>query len=129
MVINNLQPGSAIGRIAGQAERAPNKAGVPEKKKFESLIRAKIDERTGVRFSKHALDRMEERGIFLTSRQMDRINLAVARAHEKGLKETLIMVDDTALVVSIDNRTVITVTDKSSLHENIFTNIDGAVFS
>src|SRR5690554_7313271 len=87
MVINNLQPGSAIGRIAGQAERAPNKAGVPEKKKFESLIRAKIDERTGVRFSKHALDRMEERGIFLTSRQMDRINLAVARAHEKRSEE------------------------------------------
>ena len=51
----------------------------------------------------------------------------VDRAAAKGAKESLVMIDDVALVVSVKNRTVITAVDKAQLKENVFTNIDSAV--
>ena len=44
---------------------------------------------------------------------------------EKGMKESLVLVDDLAFIVNVKNKTVVTaVNDKE---ERIFTNIDGAV--
>ena len=51
----------------------------------------------------------------------------VDKAAAKGCKESLVLVDNAALVVSIKNRTVITAVDKESLTDNVFTNIDSAV--
>jgi flagellar operon protein len=128
MVINNLRNVDSIGRI-GQQPAEVRKPAAADGKNFESLLRGRLDELSGVKFSKHALDRMTERGISLSSRQIDRLNAAVEKAERKGLKESLVMVDDLALVVSVKNRTVITVTDRDGLRDNVFTNIDGAVFS
>ena len=44
----------------------------------------------------------------------------------KGARESLIYLNDIALVVSVANRKVITAMDGSSARENIFTNIDSA---
>jgi flagellar operon protein len=52
---------------------------------------------------------------------------AVNRAEAKGAKESLILMDRLALVVSVKNRTVITAVDDQNLKDNIFTNIDSAV--
>jgi flagellar operon protein len=128
MVINNLRNVDSIGRI-GQQPAEVRKPAAADGKNFESLLRGRLDELSGVKFSKHALDRMTERGISLSSRQIDRLNAAIEKAERKGLKESLVMVDDLALVVSVKNRTVITVTDRDGLRDNVFTNIDGAVFS
>jgi flagellar operon protein len=128
MVINNLRNVDSIGRI-GQQPAEVRKPAAADGKNFESLLRGRLDELSGVKFSKHALDRMTERGISLSSRQIDRLNAAVEKAERKGLKESLVMVDDLALVVSVKNKTVITVTDRDGLRDNVFTNIDGAVFS
>ena len=51
------------------------------------------------------------------------------RAAQKGARESLVLLDDVALVVSIKNRTVITAVDAANLKENVFTNIDSAVFA
>jgi flagellar operon protein len=128
MVINNLRNVDSIGKI-GQQPAEVRKPAAADGKNFESLLRGRLDELSGVKFSKHALDRMTERGISLSSRQIDRLNAAVEKAERKGLKESLVMVDDLALVVSVKNKTVITVTDRDGLRDNVFTNIDGAVFS
>lgn len=128
MVINNLRNVDSIGRN-GQQPAEVRKPAAADGKNFESLLRGRLDELSGVKFSKHALDRMTERGISLSSRQIDRLNAAIEKAERKGLKESLVMVDDLALVVSVKNRTVITVTDRDGLRDNVFTNIDGAVFS
>lgn len=80
-------------------------------------------------FSRHAADRMANRGIEFTQEEMTRLADAVDLARRKGAKDSLVLLEDTALVVSIKNNTVVTVVDKESLTGNLFTNIDSAVIA
>jgi flagellar operon protein len=80
-----------------------------------------------LKFSGHAQQRLASRNINLSSEDLQKIGDAVTRAAAKGARESLVLTDKAALVVSVPNRTVITVVDKSQLKENIFTNIDSAV--
>ncbi len=80
-----------------------------------------------VKFSAHAQARLEARNIKLTESQLNRIHSGVDKAASKGARESLVLVDNVALVVSIKNRTVITAVDDKNIKENVFTNIDSAV--
>lgn len=80
-----------------------------------------------LKFSSHAVDRMMNRGISFNKADLTRLNEAVSRAASKGSKDTLVLMNDSALIVSIKNKTVVTVMDKTSLKENVFTNIDSTV--
>ncbi|SHJ81181.1 flagellar operon protein [Malonomonas rubra DSM 5091] len=95
---------------------------------FEQLLNRQIDQQ-GVKFSRHAVDRMNSRGINFNSSQMQRLEQAVSQVEAKGGKDSLVMLDDTALVVSVKNETVVTVVDKGQLKNNVFTNIDSAVIA
>ena len=94
---------------------------------FDSILRQKQKENEGIKFSKHAEYRLRSRNISLTPSQKDRMMEAVAKAESKGVRDTLVLMDDLAFVVNIRNRTVITAVNSSELKENVFTNIDGAV--
>ena len=78
-----------------------------------------------LKFSKHANLRMESRNLDLSDEQLGRLKDGVAKASEKGIKESLVMLDDMAFIVNVTNNTVITAVGSSD--EKIFTNIDGAV--
>ncbi|MDF2679363.1 MAG: hypothetical protein K0R47_553 [Brevibacillus sp.] len=78
--------------------------------------------------SQHAVNRLRERGITLDAPQMERLETAVQKAAAKGAKESLILMDNVAYVVSIVNRKIITAVDDGSMKDNVFTNIDSAVF-
>ena len=78
-------------------------------------------------FSQHALSRLAERGITLAEADMQRLEGAVQRARAKGAKESLILMDNVAYVVSVVNQKVITAVDQLSMKENVFTNIDSAI--
>lgn len=80
-----------------------------------------------LKVSGHAKTRLESRNIQLGKAEWDRVLEGVNRAAAKGAKESLVMVDDVALVVSVKNRTVITAVDQGNLKDNVFTNIDSAV--
>lgn len=80
-----------------------------------------------LKFSNHAVDRMRMRGIQYGADQLEQISSAVEKARGKGAKETLVLTDESALIVSVKNNTVVTVMDKASLKENVFTNIDSTV--
>lgn len=80
-----------------------------------------------VKFSNHAQQRLKSRNIQLTPGEMEKLQAAVQKARQKGARESLILFDRLALVVSIKNNTVITAVDGESLKENVFTNIDSAV--
>ena len=82
---------------------------------------------SGVKFSQHAQDRLKARGITLNESDMQRLEGAVDSVAQKGGRESLIMMGDAALVVSVRNRTVITAMDRGSMQGNVFTNIDSAV--
>lgn len=81
----------------------------------------------GVKFSNHAVERMQSRGIFYSQDDITKINDAISRAAAKGSKDSLLLMDDSALIVSVKNKTVVTVMDKNALKENVFTNIDSTV--
>lgn len=80
-----------------------------------------------LKVSGHAQTRMASRNIELGPAEWNRVMDGVDRAAAKGAKESLVMIDNAALVVSIKNRTVITAVDQEHLKENVFTNIDSAV--
>ncbi len=97
---------------------------------FQDILSKKTDgmgQSGEVRFSKHAANRLTDRNIELTEEQVERLNLGAAKASEKGIKESLVMVDSLAFIVSVPNQTVITAMDQTEADENVFTNIDGAV--
>lgn len=81
----------------------------------------------GVKFSNHAIERMRTRGINYSPEDITKLNDAVARAAAKGSKDSLVLMNDSALIVSVKNNTVVTVMDKNALKENVFTNIDSTV--
>lgn len=80
-----------------------------------------------LKFSNHAIERMHSRGISYSPQELSRLGEAVQKAAAKGSKDTLVLMDQSALIVSVKNNTVVTVMDKSALKENVFTNIDSTI--
>lgn len=95
----------------------------------ETLREAQQSVSGTLKFSAHAQTRIQSRSIALDRSDLQRIEGAVERAAGKGARESLILLDKAALVVSIPNRTVITVVDQASMKQNVFTNIDSAVIA
>jgi flagellar operon protein len=119
-----------IGKINGS--RGTISTGKPERKvqeSFEDILKSKVNENCQLKFSKHAEMRLQARNINLTDAQKEKISKAVQKAEEKGVKDSLVLIDDIAFVVNVRNRTVITAVNSNELKENVFTNIDGAVFA
>jgi len=108
-----------------------NKPGVPkssaeaDKKSFQQILAEQLNQ--PIRFSQHAQQRLKSRNISLSAEAMARLSAAVAKAEQKGARDSLVLMDNLALVVSVKNRTVITAVDGENLKENVFTNIDSAV--
>lgn len=78
-----------------------------------------------VKFSKHANERLQSRNIDLSESQKERLNHAVKAAEAKGIKESLVMLDDLAFIVNVKNNTVVTAITGGE--QKVFSNIDGAV--
>ena len=108
------------------------KAAVPVKstdgRSFQEILESSQNRSAGeVKFSKHAAGRLADRNIELTSGQMERLQEGTQRAQQKGIKESLVIVDQLAFIVNIPNSTVVTAMNQNDAVENVFTNIDGAV--
>jgi flagellar operon protein len=113
---------------------APRPAGTPveipptSSESFRSILgqTAASGSTEPLRFSAHAMQRLQSRNISLTGDDVARMNAMADKAAAKGAKQSLFILRDTALVVSIKNRTVITAVDQDSMKDNVFTNIDSA---
>ena len=81
------------------------------------------------RFSRHALRRVQQRGIQLDQPTLGRLQEGVQRAASKGSRESVVFVDGIAYVVSVSNNTVITAVGSEHMHKQVFTNIDSAVIA
>ncbi len=97
------------------------------KESFSQVLDTLLLEQEGVSFSKHAAQRAAQRSIDLSADNIARLNAGVRLAEEKGLNDTLILVDKTAFVVNVRNNLVITAVHGTDLDGNVFTNIDGTV--
>lgn len=84
-------------------------------------------ESEGLTISKHAQSRLEQRGIDINETQWKQIGEKVTEAKNRGVKESLVLLEDVALIVSATNNTVITAMNREEASEQIFTNINGAI--
>ena len=108
--------------VKGEFDQMLDKAtSLPQQSKDLGQVRAPL------KFSAHATQRLNERKIQLDQATMAKVNEAVDKAAAKGLEDTLILTPNSALIVNVGNRTVITAMDRGQLQGNVFTNIDGAV--
>jgi flagellar operon protein len=131
-VLDPLLPGQ-FGKLGGvgpaQAPATPaappTRTGVPS---FGDVLAQQATTKP-LHFSGHALQRIERRGINLDAGVLARLGDGVARAAAKGSRDSVVLVDQTAFVVSVPNRTVITAVDRDHMREHVFTNIDSAVIS
>ena len=103
--------------------KKPTTAGGPD---FADILSGKLPAE-GLKFSTHATERLKARGISFSDAELQQLQGAVESVAGKGGKDSLIMVGDAALVVSVKNRTVVTALDRDSMKGNVFTNIDSAV--
>jgi flagellar operon protein len=94
---------------------------------FARVLDEKLPAAQEVKFSQHAQERLKARNITLSAHDIANLEGAVNNVAQKGGKESLVMMRDAALVVSIKNRTVVTALDRSQMQGNVFTNIDSAV--
>lgn len=95
---------------------------------FRDILSEKTEETaSGLRFSKHAASRLANRNIRLTDDQIERLSDGTQKAGAKGIRDSLVIVDQLAFIVNVPNQTVVTAMDQTETDANIFTNIDGAV--
>ena len=86
-----------------------------------------LQEKTGLKFSNHAIDRLVDRRVGLDYRTADRLSKAVEIANKKGADQSLVLLDQLAFLVSVRNKTVITALETANMREGVFTQIDSAI--
>ena len=115
----HIAPPGQLGRKSTPSVQAPVPVG---QKSFQNILEGTI-----VKFSNHAEARLQQRGIRFGAEQMNKLESAIDKAAAKGSKESLILIQDVALIVNIKNRTVVTAIDGNQMKDNVFTQIDSAV--
>ena len=93
---------------------------------FESILRDKFNTQD-IKFSKHATQRLADRNIDLSGEQMERLQKGARLSEEKGIKDSLVLMDKYAFIVNTKSNTVITAMEQGMDEDKVFTNIDGAV--
>jgi flagellar operon protein len=107
-----------------QGNRVGNRSG---NQTTDSVSFSEVLDRQQLKFSHHAEQRLQQRGIKLLPDQLERITSAINQAAAKGAKDSLVLFKDIAMIVNVPNRTVVTAMDGNSMKEHIFTQIDSAV--
>ena len=107
-------------------EGSSSKPAGPVGSDFEKLFHEELEK---IKFSSHASKRLESRNIQLSNKDLEKLNNAIEKAELKGAKDSLVMMDDTAFIINIKNKTVVTALPVENGSENVFTNIDSVVFA
>jgi flagellar operon protein len=115
------------GKLLNHKSVKPNQVSSGSNVTFSEILKNQTTQTQDVslKFSKHANERLVSRNIDLSDSQLERLNTGARKAQEKGINESLVMVDNIAFIVNVKNQTVVTAVNDSD--DKIFTNIDGAV--
>lgn len=118
-----------IGSTPLNTKQVPNRGtGLNDEQSFDNVLKQKINENSqSIVFSKHATQRLSDRDIQMTPQLINTLSGAVSRAEEKGIKNALIMGQETSFIVNIPSKTVVTTLSNQNMKENVITNIDGTV--
>lgn len=121
----------SIEQLADRISKAPKAESkrTAEGVSFSEVLKQKTLGSDTLKLSKHAAGRLNDRGIRLTGEQWERLEGGARKAEQKGIKDSLVIVDELAFIVNVPNQTVITAMDSTQTDENVFTNINGAVIA
>ncbi|HOE56297.1 MAG TPA: TIGR02530 family flagellar biosynthesis protein [Bacillota bacterium] len=125
MIFNN-KPIIPIGKPMSPTKPEKNR-NIDKGADFDFVFQQELARQSGVKFSRHAIERLQVRNISLTKDDLGKISEAVNKAAEKGVKETLIIMGNSAFIANVKNKMIITAATEENLKNNVFTNIDGAV--
>ncbi len=96
---------------------------------FAEVLTEKQGDAHGLKFSKHAAQRLSDRNIELSNSQLTRLSDGMERAEKKGINDSLVMIDNLAFIVNTPSSTVVTAIDANESDNKVFSNIDGAVIA
>ncbi|MBE7719520.1 TIGR02530 family flagellar biosynthesis protein [Lacrimispora indolis] len=94
---------------------------------FGDVLKSRIGSKDELQFSRHAAERVNQRGIEMSEPFLNDLQSAVEKARSKGAKDVVIISEKGAFIVNVPNNTVVTTMSGSEMKENIFTNIDSAI--
>ena len=125
---------SSINQVADQflnKKKSPEVTREEKGPSFQQILNQKrgVTELAGLKFSKHASSRLDSRNIELSADQVARLMEGTSKAENKGINDSLVIVDDLAFIVNVPNKTVVTAINRQESENSIFTNIDGAVIA
>lgn len=123
-----------VNKIGGQfvppvqdAQNNQSPASTGKTSTFGQVFGKVLDQQQEVKMSAHAAQRIQMRNIPMDENKMSRLQQGVNQVAQKGGRESLVLMDQSAFLVSVPNRTVITAVDQTQLKNNVFTNIDSAI--
>lgn len=122
---SNINNNFIIGKTEHNKVNTTNNNTIQGSQSFQEILQQRNSE--NVTFSKHAVMRLNDRNISLSNSQMERVESGVQIALKKGINDSLVLVDNIALLVNVKNKTVVTAMESNNSQENVYTNIDGAV--
>lgn len=138
-LINNpalLPPGGAVGAPAPTQrpgtpaqESSGQTSSVADGPSFSSVLAEQTSVNNAPAFSKHAMERLTRRGVDMNNQTLGRLTDGIQRAADKGARNSVVFVDGTAFVTSVQNNTVITAVTPEAMSSHVFTNIDSAVIA
>ncbi|WEK56185.1 MAG: flagellar biosynthesis protein [Candidatus Cohnella colombiensis] len=121
-LVGQLSTGRTV-PLQGTRSSSTNRADTQGSATFQKIL----EQQQELKFSIHAQQRLQQRGIELQADQLQRISSAIDQAGAKGAKDSLVLFRDIAMIVNVPNRIVVTAMDGQSMKEHIFTQIDSAV--
>ena len=133
-MVDKILPGQTIQPVKRVEPRTPGAVSLPQTSlpastvPFRQLLDETLRSQGGLKFSAHAMKRMESRGIRIAQLQIRQIEVAVEQAEAKGSRDSLVVSREYAMVVNVPSRTVVTAFDQQQMMENVVTNIDSTVF-
>lgn len=110
-----------------QGKNVPTPTTAKPQNRFNKILQREVRKQETIRFSAHAEKRLKSRNISINESQRMKLNQAVDTASSKGVKDSLILLNNLAFVVNIKNRIVVTAMEQSQLKEGIVTNIDSTM--
>jgi len=114
--VDNTQSNKNINQSASRSNKTNS---------FKDVLNSVASKEKNITISKHAALRLNE--INFTEEDMKAVEKGFEIAKQKNSKNAVMIYKDTALIASIENKTIITAVNKERAKDNIFTNIDSVV--
>jgi len=125
--VNKINEQNTTDRLGNTAAAEALKRGNITGASFQTILNDTLSKNSPLQFSKHAMERVDQRGISITDDLLSSLNNAVSKAREKGARDVVIIDTTQAFIVNVPNNMVITTITDAEMRENVFTNIDSAV--